>query len=264
MAATRKTGQVGQIGENSDQGLAPPDIGVSALARSALDRLTRTELAVAGNTPPLDRLEANVGEFAAAIVAGDMDTARGEVQRLIAIGASYEWISDRLIAEAARYLGQKWEESSLSFIQVSLGISELLRINTELRRQTRGRFVSDGVLALFATIQGQSHNLGIILAAEAFRQHGWDVEMMLDAPIDSIVIEARVSTPAFVGLTVGRNDRKADISRLLRLLKEQDPPIRTMLGGHGVAEMGILEEFEDVDEIVTSIEDGLVAAGRFR
>lgn len=262
MAAKRKTGSLDQSGESPRKRTESHDDGVSALAQSALDRLAQSSKAIAQNVPKEFLLEADVTAFTNAIIDGNTEFAGQELYRLVETGAKYEWIADTMIAGAARILGARWEQNSLSFIKVSLGISELLRINSELRRRTRGRFVSDGTQAVFVSIRGQAHNLGIILAAEAFRQNGWDVEMMIDSSIDEVVNEVEACKPALVGLTAGRNDRLTDIAKLLERLKALSPAPRTILGGHAVADVGILEMIENVDDVVTSIEDGLVAARR--
>ncbi len=260
MAARRKSGRIDPLGADPDADTDSPDSGVTALARSALKRLAKSGEEAAQNSLETLPPDIDVTAFAMAIAEGDFEAAHRQAHGLAAQGVSYELISDTLIAGAARLLGRRWEKDTLSFVEVSLGISELLRINADLRRQTRGRFVSDGSLALFATLRGQTHNLGIILAAEAFRQHRWDVELMLDTTIDDIVDEVRETRPQLVGLTAGRYERMADIAALLRVLKAQSPAPTTMLGGHAVADIGILEEIAHVDHVVVNIADALVVA----
>ena len=262
MAANWNIDRLDQAADSAGQDFDRPEDGVAALAQSALNRLGRIDRPLPDNFPDAIAREADIPAFTDALIRGDLDTARHERLRLAKDGASYERIADTLIAGAARNLGLRWEKNRLSFVQVTLGISELLRINAELRRQTRGLFLSEGSLALFATLQGQAHTLGIVLAAEAFRQHGWDVEMILDSSIEEIFAEAQESRPVLIGLTAGRDDRLSDVSTLLARLKTLRPAPKTILGGHAVADTGILAHIRDVDEVVMSIEDALVAAGR--
>ena len=227
-------------------------------------RLTDADADKVQTNPVGGSRDADVDAFANAIIAGKSELAREEAFRFVANGASYEWLADILIAGTARRLGTEWEQNRISFIAVSLAISELLRMNSELRRLTRGRYISQGSLALFATLRGQSHILGIVLAAEAFRQNGWDVEMKFDSTPDDIVTYVEMSKPGVVGLTAGRSDRLDAVAALLARLKSLRPAPRTLLGGRAVADIGMLETVAHVDKVVTSVEDGLVAAGRFR
>lgn len=261
MAAKRKIGHDGLMAGAAEGQLRASGRGIEDLARSALDRLAQSsrDVVEARIVPPPQIVD--IEAFVDAVLGGNVDHARNETRRLLDNGASYEWIADVMIAGAARSLGRKWETNQLSFIDVSLGVSTLLRINSEVRTQARGDFRSQGALAIFATLEGQTHNLGIILAAEAFRQHAWDVDLMLDKSVEDIVHHVRTCQPTIVGLTAGRNDRLRDIAELLARLKALKPSPRTLLGGHAAVDKPILERLGDADVTVTSIEDALAAAG---
>ena len=236
------------------------DNQIEALARKALEQLAQSQNTANQShqpTPP----QADVESFKKAVIANDIIKARREVDRLTAAGTSYEWIADVLIAGAARRLGDMWVKDELSFLQVSLAVSGLLRINAELRSKARRPRASTGALAIFAALKGQAHTLGIVLAAEAFRQHGWDIELLLDSTIENVVQHTTDNKPAIVGLTAGRDDRLSEITELVSRLKSLPQPPRTLLGGHAVVDKGVLENIGQVDAIVTSIEDALVAAG---
>lgn len=139
-------------------------------------------------------------------------------------GLRYEALVDRVFAPAARILGQKWNNSDLSFSEVSNGISTLLLVNAKLRTQTAPVPAGVPKHVLFGTLPHQAHTLGIILAAEAFRWQHWDVEMMLNAVNDRAIDYVSRSQVGLVGVTAGREGSVEPILSLCDRLSQLPRP----------------------------------------
>ncbi len=252
------TGASVQAGRNAGHEITPT-VDVTALARSALSRLAHVRNNL--QSPGISISPATIEAFCAFLLDADAEGATDMVRNLTASGTPYEQVADTLLAEAARRLGWQWETDALSFIDVSLGISTLLRVNSGLRIGAPKRQLHKEGLVHFVTLDKQAHTLGIILAAEAFRQHGWDVEMILAATQGVIVEQVSQSQSFIVGLTAGRHDSLRDIAALIASLKALPCAPRILLGGSAATARPELYNPIGADVIVSSI-DGALAAAR--
>jgi methanogenic corrinoid protein MtbC1 len=227
---------------------------VEGLARAAILRLA-TETAERGAVVPLS--EAEVDGFCALLVAGDFAAAEAMMRRLTTLRPDYAQIADGLLSLAARRLGRGWEEDSLSFADMSVAISQIFRLNQMFRQRHVPLSRPKGRLALFATLPGQHHNLGLVLAAEAFRRHGWEVDLRLDTAPAEIVALAKRLRPNLVGLTTSRETRNAQLAHLIAELRRLPKPMRIMLGGGEAQHLADSLPKSHIDRVVIDIASAL-------
>lgn len=239
-----------------------------ALAREAIARLAGTRPRPQPQTQPEAarnvgfgqerRLDPSVIEgFLDLLLKGDTETAAERVGRLRMAGFDYISLAEHLFAPTARLLGGRWDENRLSFLEVSLGISGLLAVNARLRAAygvagsgTRGQL-------LFATLPQQAHTLGAILAAEAFRQRDYDVELMLGATPEDIEADVRLFDIRVVGLTAGAEDRIADLESLAARLKHLPRAPMILIGGGAAARASAALSAGGIDCIARTIEEAI-------
>ncbi len=229
---------------------------VEALARAAIARLVAEAGVRAGPAAPAlsDHV---VDGFTDLLVAGDQAGAAAVLRRLTAQRQDYARIADDLLSRAARRLGQGWEEDRLSFAEVSMAVAQIFRLNQAYRQRHVPIRRGAARLALFATLPGQPHNLGLVLAAEAFRGEGWDVELRLDTPAREIVDLALRHRPALVGLTLSREDKRHQLAHLIASLRDLPVPLRIMLGGRGAFGLARVLPPGHVDRVVSDIASAL-------
>ena len=245
-----------------DLGQGQPTVNpksVEWLARAAIARLAEESAArsaVAENVVPEGVIEA----FCSMLVSGDYAAAESLVRRLTARRQNYSKIADGLLSEAARRLGRLWEEDSLSFADVSIAISHIFRLNQRFRQRNVPLVRGSDKLALFASIPGQPHNLGLVLAAEAFRGEGLKVDLRLDTPAREIVEIAQRMRPTLIGLTISREDKRHQLAHLILSLRELPVPFRIMLGGRGALNLARVLPRGHVDRVVTDIASALKEA----
>lgn len=239
----RKEGSAEQANEDSvgddarpaSHGWRKAQKPVEGLALEAIRRLAGYDWDAPSESPALPTNDL-MRAFIEALLAGDADRGMELVEKQRSNGRSYQMIAESLFAEAARHIGASWSASSLSLVEVSVGTSTLLRINSMARRAfERQRDVSRG-LVVFASLPTQAHTLGLILATEAFRQKDIDVELMLGCEPDEIIREVRACGTRLVGLTAGRHDRLADILALATKLKDCADPPAVLVGGAAASE----------------------------
>lgn len=208
---------------------------VEGLAREAIRRLAGQDWEVSTPGPALPPNDV-MHLFIDALLAGDAEKGFALVERQRLNGRSYQMIAESLFADAARHIGASWSADELSLVEVSVGTSTLLRINSMARRAfKKPRGFSRG-LVVFASLPRQAHTLGLILATEAFRQKGIDVELMLGCEADEIIREVRACEARLVGLTAGCHDSLADVLVLAKKLKDFPDPPAILVGGSAASE----------------------------
>ena len=81
------------------------------------------------------------------------------------------------LGEAARLLGELWEEDRADFTSVTLGVAFLQQLLRELRSRldTDGHFVGHHHRVLLVPAANEQHTFGLSILAEFFRDAGWDV-----------------------------------------------------------------------------------------
>ena len=256
----RRAGPAEDVPQTADA--RPAEVSPSSvewLARAAIARLAEEAAARAG--PAANAVPASlVSHFCDLLVAGDYAGAEAMIRRMTALRQNYTQISDGLLSEAARRLGRGWEEDRLSFADVSIAVAQIFRLNQAFRQRNVPLVRAGEPLAIFATIPGQPHNLGLVLAAEAFRGQGWQVDLRLDSPGREIVEIVQRLRPVLVGLTISREDRRHQLAHLILSLRAQPVPIRIMLGGRGAHGLSRILPRGSVDRVVTDIASALKEA----
>lgn len=211
-----------------------PDLAADAitgLARRALDR-------VAGRLGATEMSPECVESFCRLLTSGNAIGAERVLRAAAQRRQGYAQVADGLLSAAARRLGEMWEQDKVSFFEVSIAVSLIFRLNHDhaqrnlpIRRDPRLR------QAVFATVPGQAHNLGLVLAAEAFRQADWQVMLLLGSSLGLILDRVRRLRPEAVGLSVSNLDRRHQLETLIDDLRALPFPARILLGGTAADEM---------------------------
>ncbi|MDG4649139.1 cobalamin B12-binding domain-containing protein [Roseibacterium sp. SDUM158017] len=203
---------------------ANPD-AVEGLARIALGRLADRDVKA-------DLSPAFLDSFCALLADGDYRAAERILRTMKRRRPGYTGVADGILTAAARHLGEKWEADETSFGEMSVAVAQIFRLNQTFgQRNAPWKRRPGRRLALFATLPGQAHNLGIVLAAEAFRQEDWDVTLLLDTPGRQVEERVRRMRPETVGLSMSFHDRPHHVEYLIRELRSLPYEFRLLLGG---------------------------------
>lgn len=198
---------------------------VLKLAQQALDRM-------AGRVCEAPVSDAFIESFCRLLMSGDKLGAERMLRAATQRRAGYAGVADGLLSASARRMGEKWQTDEASFLEVTIAVSMIFRLNHE-HAQRHVPIVRDPSLrqAVFATMPGQAHNLGLVLAAEAFRQDGWQVTLLLDAAMNLILDRVRRLRPDVVGLSVSNLDRRYQLEQLIGELRALPTGVEVLLGG---------------------------------
>lgn len=165
--------------------------------------------------------EASIAAFCDVLVQPDPTAALEFIRSRRAEGVSPEDAYLGYIAVAARRLGTAWDEDRISFVEVTYGTGHLYALMRALRadRPRRPGPIEASKRALFATVPGEDHGIGITMAADLFRENGWDIILETDTDHDALVACADRMAPKIIGLSLSTERRLEALIRLVVALR---------------------------------------------
>ncbi len=168
-----------------------------------------------------------------------LDTEEGSFELAITVlkthGAPIDYIVLDLIPAIARKLGRQWEDDSLSFADVSIGVNKLERVIYKLdylfqanqldRQQNKAIFISG--------FPGTQHSLGSLIFANFLTFSGWQVHRPTQVTIESIVYGVSSKMLQAVAISVATNEQLEQLPNLIDLLREKskNPKMIVLIGG---------------------------------
>jgi len=178
---------------------------------------------------PLDELNA----FCDALISPDPANAGCFFDMLRESGKTADALTLCWIAEAARALGERWVDDTCSFLDVTLGASRL----HGLQRSLRAAYVPGSIYqppelsALFAPVPGDTHVLGVTIAADFFRRAGWQVDLQCEPGLESLCARAKAGDYRLIGLSGGCQATGEGLETVVQRLRETLPGVKIVLGG---------------------------------
>ncbi len=168
-----------------------------------------------------------------------LDTEEGSFELAITVlkthGAPIDYIVLDLIPGIARKLGKQWEDDSLSFADVSIGVNRLERVIHKLdylfqanqldRQQNKAIFITG--------FPGSQHSLGTLIFANFLIYSGWQVHRPNQVNIDSIVYGVSSKDLQAIAISVSTSEQLEELPSLIDLLrqKSKNPNIVVLIGG---------------------------------
>lgn len=234
---------------------------IEGLARAALERMASAR-AVVDPSSAWHTRDVQVSTLCEHLIEGDLHKAEALVQNLSAGADSFEEIAEGHIAEASRRLGKLWDLDKISFAEVSIGVSTLFFLATRMKIESA--LTSKGLRgnAFFVAMEGQAHTLGIVLASEAFIQHGWSVDLRLVEECERALKAIAANKPMILGMTCSQADRWEDTAYFIAKAKSLGPTTHVILGGNLVTEQPEIANQLGADCLVSTLTGALAEADR--
>ena len=167
------------------------------------------------------------------------------LQRLRDDGLDLEAIFLEVIQPAARMLGSRWKEDSCSFVDVTTGLWQLQQIfhrllhdfQSEPNRRGDSPTASDEPRpsALFCTLPGAQHRLGVQMISAFFCRAGWQTSLSFGETVGQICDEAKRYAPDVLGVSLSCEQEMVEAPAFILSLKQatlKTNPI-IMIGGPG-------------------------------
>jgi methanogenic corrinoid protein MtbC1 len=179
--------------------------------------------------PTPDELDA----FCDALVVADAARSREFFEALRQQGKSPDTLSLNYIAPAARRLGERWISDDCSFLEVTLGSSRLHGLQRSLRRDfsPAGIYEPPEHRALFTVTPGDTHALGVTIAADFFRRAGWTVDLHTSPEIETLLAQASLGDYTLLGISVSNRSGSARLEDVIHRLRSLQPNAALVLGG---------------------------------
>ncbi|MEA9602070.1 cobalamin-dependent protein [Polynucleobacter sp. MG-28-Ekke-A2] len=168
-----------------------------------------------------------------------LDTEEGAFELAITVlkthGASINYIVLELIPEIAKKLGKQWEEDTLSFTEVSIGVGKLERAIHKLdylfqATQLEKRQDKSILISLFPDSQ---HSLGALILSNFFTYSGWQVYRPANNGLNAIIHEIESKHHHVLGISISTYEQLQELPHLIKLLKgkSNNPQILVLIGG---------------------------------
>jgi MerR family transcriptional regulator, light-induced transcriptional regulator len=165
-------------------------------------------------------------------------------------GATLQQVYLGYIGSAARLLGERWNTDQMSPLEVTLGAGTLYALMRALRASS---FVTRPYdhrrVALFATVPGEEHGVGITVAADLFRDAGWDIDLQLGRDHDRLVQRVADTQPAIIGLSLSTSERLPELARAAVALRLIVPDATIGVAPGGDLTAAQVRSIVDVDMI---------------
>ncbi len=206
--------QTASLFESKRRGF-PPD-AIEALAGDIVRRLVRTQAGQPG-FEARDISDESIAAFCDALVQPEPDAALEFILARRGEGVTRQGVYLGYIAAAARRLGAGWDENRLSFVEVTYGTGHLYALMRALRAERPSAFVplDSRRHALFATVPGEDHGIGITMAADLFRDAGWEIDLQTDTDHDALLTHVEATRPQIIGLSLSSDRRLDELVRLV-------------------------------------------------
>ena len=227
-----------------------PEETVESLAREVIRRLTERDGKLSVQAPSDEK----IAFLCHALLSDDDHAGADFIQQIEIDGASVEVVYLEYLARAARMLGVWWETDKLSFMSVTLGTSRMYAIMRGMQHQFVPRRTSKKRSALFAAVPGETHTLGVRMAADLFRRDGWDVNLRLGVTHDELIDDVRASEPILIGVSAAGLHSVQALSQLVIALRISNPAARIVVSGNAVNEASETIALMGVDGMANDIQ----------
>jgi MerR family transcriptional regulator, light-induced transcriptional regulator len=175
-------------------------------------------------------------EFADLTTQEDPALASAFVQRQLDDGMLIEDVFLKVMAPAARYLGERWVHDTCSFVEVTLGVARMHRLLREFNGVPEHLWSSAGVghTALLLPTPGEQHTFGLRLVQEFMLREGWSV---INHPVEKVHdLKKVLQTQHFdiAGLSLSGETLLDSLTSAIRMIRKEsiNPSIKVIVGGH--------------------------------
>lgn len=229
-----------------------PEDAVGEIVTEVLNRITayKTVNGDRVNQPTRRKLEG----LCYALISDDPNEGADFIQDVQDDGASLDAIYLSYLAEAAGILGEWWDEDHVTFHEVTIASSRIYAILRRLSYLFVPKRPVEVKSAVFATVPGETHLLGVQMAADLFGSEGWNIEVLGGLPHEALVAQISESPCHILGLSAGGAHAEAALVRLIVAVHLSRPDMRIFLSGQIVTASPEFVALLDIDGSASEIE----------
>lgn len=166
-----------------------------------------------------------------ALLSDDPRAAAAFIENVQTKGSSYETLCLLYLTVAARRLGEWWDNDEVSFYRVTVAAGRIYAILRILRMERPIGVPDMQRAAVFASVPGENHTLGITIASDLARERGWDIDLFVGLTHDALVETLEQRQPALIGLSASGRRSLPALTRLIVALRISNPNARILVCG---------------------------------
>ncbi len=226
---------------------AVADDTITIIAREVVARLAHRRAAENTNLslPTTDEVD----KFCDALIGANEERAERIVADLIARGSALNTIYLGYIAAAAIRLGERWENDTSTFVEMTVASGRMYSIMRNIRRFIAPPVVVGDRHAFFSAVPGECHTLGVTMAADMFRRRGWQIDTAIGKTHDELVEVIGHSEHSFIGLSASRPTMAAELTHLIVDIRLCKPHAFIMVAGNITELAPNIKDLVDADII---------------
>jgi methanogenic corrinoid protein MtbC1 len=174
-------------------------------------------------------------------------------------GMSIDMVYLGYLAASARRLGERWDEDRTTSAQMTIAAGRMYAIMRGLRQA----FASDQYLktdsprAMFASTPGETHTLGVTMAADFFRRRGWQIDLRTGLTHHELLSAAETSAYPIIGVSASSERMVFPLARLIVALRITSPSAWIMVSGKIIDLVPEILTMVDADGIAGDAEAAL-------
>lgn len=232
----------------------PEDV-LRVLALEVVQRVAaHPRRAIAEDTGPS---EEEIARLCTALLSSDPDDGLHFMERVMASGVDHEDACLRYLAVAARKLGDWWDRDRVSFMQVTVAVGRIYAILRSLRHAPQPRPGLHGKSAVFAAVPDEDHTLGVTMAADMFRDKGWDIQLLVGLTHEDLIERLIASEGFLIGLSASSERSLPALIRAMVAIRICCPTAKVLICGNIASGSVDLLGLSGADAVAASFADAL-------
>jgi len=159
---------------------------------------------------------------------GDRQSAIRRILNASDRGMSIEDICDRVLIPAQRHVGDMWHQNEVVVAQEHFVTETTTAILAMLTARAPAPD-PNGCTLMICTTQGNAHDLGSRLIADAFERSGWNVIFLgADLPLREILLGIEAFSPDVLALSASLTVHLTNLATTVRATREAYPEVKIM------------------------------------
>lgn len=194
------------------------DASLLVMAQEVISRLSHISRKAATALTDVD-----LDAFCAALVGPSATDAYAILEEARERGASHQTLCISYIAAAAGQLGEWWEQDIIHFSDMAIAAGRMLHLLRDLRMAMPPVPIRGRREALFATVPGEQHVIGITMATDILRDKGWHIDLQLGRSETELCKIVHDGGYPIIGLSASGAERVRALTRTVVELRVAAP-----------------------------------------
>ena len=232
------------------------DAALLVLAQEVILRLSN----LSRDYPPGSKVD--LDGFCMALIEPKPEEAKLILLRAHENGASHRELCVDYIGAAARKLGEWWDDDIITFGDMAVAAGRMLHFLRDLRELVPKTPQRGSREAMFATVPGEQHILGVTMAADLMRDKGWKIDLQINQSIEDLCAHAIKNDYRIIGLSATNADRIRSLAAAVVELRLAAPYAYIFIGGHIVEVEPDIAIRTGADAAAASLDDAIEALER--